>query len=327
MTATRRKANSLSGSNKVPAPETLLRIATVVLNASVALAAGGSLSGAWLARGGSAWTAARLRATRRWTLAALVTALLASAVTLWMEAAIMAEAPPAHAGGAVRTVLTSTHYGVAWWIGIGALGAAALLRLALPASARAGAAQAAGLLAFGLYFYTRSITSHAAAEGDLNVPVLVDWAHLALASLWAGTVAVAGLAVLPGSPPLRDDELRERAGYVQTLSDFAGVAVAGIVATGLFSAKHNIGGMANAFGNPYATLLLIKIGLVLVAATLGGANRFLVMPALLDGAAGTPRALAAAARFTRVLQAETLVLLAVLVVAALLGSTEPPAAG
>jgi len=311
----------------VPAPDFLLRIATVVLNAAVALAAGALLSGAWLARGRSAWAAARLRAMRRWSIAGLAPALLASAAALWLEAAIMAEAPLGHAGDAVLTVLGSTHYGVAWWIGTGALLAAALLRIAQPASARSGAAELAGLLILGVFFYTRSIISHAAAEGDLNAAVLVDWVHLVLVSLWIGTVAVAGLAVMPGSPALREDELRERAGYVQTLSDFATVAVAGIVATGLFNANHNLGGMANAFGNPYATLLLIKIGLVLVAATLGGVNRFLVMPGLLHGPAGAPRAQAAAGLFTRVLRAEALVLLAVLIVAALLSSTEPPMAG
>jgi putative copper resistance protein D len=131
---------------------------------------------------------------------------------------------------------------------------------------------------------------------------------------------------MPGSSALREDELRERAGYIQTLSDFASVAVAGIVITGLFSANHNLGGVANAFGNPYATLLLIKIGLVLVAATLGGANRFLVMPALVDNQGATARAQAAAGRFTRILQAEALVLFAVLAVAALLSATEPPMA-
>lgn len=328
MTGTRRKANSPSGSSKVPTPDILLRIATVVLNASVALAAGSLLSGIWLARGHSAWAAARLRATRRLGLAALAAALPASAATLWLEAAIMADAPLAHAGEAVRTVLSGTHYGLAWAIGAGALAAVALLRMVRPWSARAGAAEAAGLLVLGMFFYTRSIVSHAAAEGDLNAAVLVDWSHLVLASLWTGAVAVAALAVMPAGAPLREDELGERAGYVQTLSDFAGVAVAGIVATGLFSAQHNVGGMANAFGNPYATLLWVKIALVLVAATLGGANRFLVMPALLDARAGTAeRAQAGATRFTRVLQAETLVLCAVLVLAVLLGSTEPPPPG
>jgi putative copper resistance protein D len=105
------------------------------------------------------------------------------------------------------------------------------------------------------------------------------------------------------------------------------VAVFGVVAAGLFGARHNVGAMANVFGNPYGTLLLIKIGLVLAAATLGGANRFLVMPALLDARAAAPRAEAAARRFARVLQAETLVLGAVLVAASLLAATEPPMAG
>jgi putative copper resistance protein D len=296
------------------APETLHHIATVTLNAAAALAVGASLSATWLARGQSGWAAVGLKRMRRLAIGGLALALAAHAALLWLQAASMAEVPLAEAGDTVPTLLTSTHYGVAWWIGAASLVAALALRMLL-----ARTANWLVLAALAVYLYSRSMVSHAASEGDMGLAMLADWLHLVFVSVWAGEVFAAVAGRLPGQPPEQDAALHERLGYVQSLSASATVALAGVFATGLFNAWRNLGSVAAVTGNPYGELLVAKIALVFAAAALGGINRFIVIPRLAGDSAN-------AARFTMVLRVEAAVLMAVLVLAALLSSTSPPTA-
>jgi putative copper resistance protein D len=74
--------------------------------------------------------------------------------------------------------------------------------------------------------------------------------------------------------------------------------------------------------------LLIKLALVATATMLGGVNRFFVMPALLVQLRATAdKTSDLGRRFTLVLQIEAIVLFAALILAAVLSSTSPPAAG
>jgi putative copper resistance protein D len=216
-------------------------------------------------------------------------------------------------------VLSATHYGTAWTIGSAALLAFAL-SLAVPVGR--GLAQP---LALAVFLYSRSMVSHAAAGGDFGWAVAADWLHLVFISAWVGEVLAAGLAALrvePGDPQSR----LECGAYVRTLSRSATLALAGLFATGAFSAWRGLGTIENAVGNPYATTLLLKLALVLGAATLGGMNRFVLMPALLKQLRQPGPAQGAAGRFTRVLHIEAVLLVAALVVAAFLSSTSPPTA-
>ncbi|MDL2354368.1 MAG: CopD family protein [Pseudomonadota bacterium] len=281
---------------------------TVMLNLAVAVAVGASMSAIWMARGGARWAVAPRRRLRLAGLAALAVAMLASAGVLWLEAAAMAEVAPAQAAPAVRAMLTATHLGVAWQVGIGALlfsmGALAL---------RGPRALAFNLLGLAAFLYTRSMVSHAAADGDFSVPIAVDWLHLMLVCLWTGEVAVAGWLVR-----LDDGDWTR---YAAALSHTATLALGGIVATGLFGAWRNVGSPAALTGQVYGTILLAKLALVAIAVLLGGANRFFVMPSLRGD-----NACAAARRFTAILRIESVVLLGVLVLAAVLSATAPPTA-
>jgi putative copper resistance protein D len=299
----------------VPAADSLGTLASAALDVAAALAVGAALTGAWLARAAPAQAVT----LRRWVLTAVLVALPASAVLLWAEAAIMAEVPLDAAGPALRLVVTGTHYGLAWYLGVGALAAAALLQF-LPAKI----SRWLTLPCLALFLYTRAMISHAASNGDLSLAMLADWLHLACASAWAGCVAVAGLMVLPRT---LDSGLAGAAGFAQWLSRTATVALGGIVASGLFNAWHNLGGAEQALGSDYAGLLFLKIVLVLVAAALGGVNRLFVMPGLLAAEQGSSAARNATRTFTRILRVETALLGLVLVVAAVLGSTPPPMAG
>ncbi|HEU4852904.1 MAG TPA: CopD family protein [Telluria sp.] len=300
---------------------------TVILNLSVAMAIGANASRASLRSAGSAWALRQLDSLRMVALSSVAVALAACFALLWLEAASMAEVPVTEAGAALPTVLASTHYGTAWTVGTCALTAFAILTALARNLHGTRATSIAAWLAVGTYLYTRSTVSHAGATGDVSWAVAFDWIHLALASLWAGEVLVAGWFTLR-VPASAIPERLERAAYVQGLSRAATMALAGIVATGLFSAVRAIGSLEHASGNPYADTLLAKLALVALAAVLGGSNRFFVMPGLLAHLrSSSPAAHPAERRFTLVLQIEAIVLIAVLVAAALLSSTSPPGAG
>lgn len=298
------------------------RIATALLDLALAGLVGAGIARLWLRRGVSPWARALDLRLDRALKAGVPAAGLAYGAVLWLEAAAMAEVPLAQAFPAVQSVLSATHYGTAWMIGAGALLVAGLtLVLPAPAGTAAGLVR---LLALAIFLYSRSMVSHAAAGGDLTWAVAADWLHLLLASVWVGEVLVAGLAALRAQPA--DPQSRRECGaYVQALSRSATVALAGIAATGAVAAWRGLGAFDNAFGNPYAATLLLKLALVLCAAALGGLNRFLVMPALLRQLrqTGAPQE---GRRFALVLRVEAVFLVAALVAAAFLSSTPPPAA-
>lgn len=302
---------------------TLLHVATFILFFAASLAGGASMSALWLARGNSNWSAGRLPALRRSVLGATVVALLASIAVLCLESASMAEVPLAEAGPAIKSMLSATHYGASWTIGAAALVLAVLLNALAPARLARFSAMGTGA-ALLVFWYTRSMVSHAASEGDISLLMLADWAHLALISLWVGEVLVAGLVTLPGNSPGNGSDRRDRAAYVATLSTSATLALAGIFATGLFGAWRNLGSFA-ALLEPYGLILLAKLAVVGLAVLLGGFNRFIVMPAWLAAErAGIPAPAALPRRFRFVLQVETVILLIALGLAVVLASTSPP---
>lgn len=304
------------------------RAATVVLNVVVAVAVGAAATRLATGRLVSPWAQLQDSRARRTGIAMLVLAMFASVCVLWLEAAAMAEVPVTQAGAHTWMMLTATHLGTAWQIGMAALvvGAAAMA-LASPGRRESGwnLASVAGIAVF---LYTRSMVSHASAGGDFSLMMIVDWVHLLLICLWVGEVVVSGLVVFPSLPGEALADRTDCCRYVQSLSTSATVALVGIFATGLLNAWYNLGIPKALIGNPYGTTLLIKLALVLGAAILGGANRFLIMPGLIAALrTGGAAASQAGSQFRMILRVEALVLLGVLVVAAILSSTSPPTAG
>ncbi len=302
--------------------QTIEHAATVALNLGVALAVGCALSAVWLRSAASPWAVVSGQRLRRLARQSLALALLADGAMLWLQAAMMAELPLLQAGPAVVTVLTASHYGAVW------LGGALVLACAAGATAwRHPQAAPAALVALALFLLSRSMLSHAAGGGDLSLRIGVDWLHLVLISVWVGEVLVAGLFTLRAATGATPAQRSEQARYVEALSHCATVALAGIVISGLYNAWHGLGSWDNATGNPYATILLLKLLLVGCAALLGGVNRLFVMPSLLRALRGGASGDAPAARrFVLVLQVEAAVLALVLVAAAVLSATSPPSA-
>lgn len=301
--------------------------ATVLLNLAFAIAVGATMTWLWLAGSASAWSATQLTKARRTGLGAIAVALLAMGMLLLFVSASMAEVPLSQATEAVSAMLTGSHFGLAWSIGAGALLVAAMSRVVPAPDRQLRAKILVGLAALAVFAYSRSMISHASANGDFNAAMVADWIHLCLISVWVGEVFIAGLSTLGGRVAEQLADREDAARYIENLSTSATFALVGIFVTGLFSAWHNLGSLAGLSGNLYGTALIVKVAMVAFAALLGGFNRFLVMPKLLAGlrSPGQPGQLALR-KFTLILRIEAVVLLAILVAAAILSSTSPPTA-
>jgi putative copper resistance protein D len=303
--------------------QTVQHLVTALLNLAVAVLTGATVCRLWLGRDASSWAKERRQPVRQVALVGAVVAVVANLVLLWLESAAMAEVPVAEAAAATWSMLTATHFGLAWWIGTVGLAFAAAGTFA-HSDHNLGPASVT-LAALAVFWYTRSMVSHAASEGDFSLPLLADWFHLGLISLWVGEVVVAAGLMLRGSDDMAMADRRARAAYVGSLSSSATFALSGIFITGLYASWRNLDGFGNLVGNAYGNTLVAKLLLVGVAAVLGGFNRFFVMPPwLAHESAGKPPSELLPARFRHVLWIEAFVLLAVVVLAAWLASTSPP---
>lgn len=303
--------------------QTAITVATVLLNLAMAVAVGATMASLWLATGSSNWSSLRSRSLRPVRLGAIAIGIAALGLLLLLVSASMAEVPVSQAGEATLAMLTGSHFGMAWAIGMAALTAAALLA-ALPA--RALPLSIGALAALAVAVYTRSMVSHASANGDFNLTMAADWIHLCLISVWVGEVVIAGMLTLRPTAASQLEDRGEIAGYIENLSTSATVALVGIVATGAYSAWHNLGSLDGLAGNRYGTVLTVKVVMVALAVMLGGFNRFVVMLPLLAGLRGDSTQAPSLRTFTLVLRVEAVLLLGVLVAAAILSATSPPAA-
>ncbi|TFW13346.1 copper resistance protein CopD [Massilia arenosa] len=284
--------------------------ATFVLNLAFAILAGASVVAWWLRS--HDWAGRPALPVPALVAAVAAVALTADGAGFWLAAARMAEVPLGEAWPAVRSMAADTHFGRVWVLGMGAL-AVVLASASLPVRA-GGGLRLAALLVFAV---SRSLGGHAAAEGDLSLALGVDVLHFILIGLWLGEVAMALLL-------LRGPAQREAMAFVEHVSSTATSVLVGIFATGALNTWRMVAPLAGTLGSPYVTVLLLKVGLVLLAAALGGINRFVVMPQMRTPAIafGVSRG-----RFRTVLGIESVVLAAALAAAAVLSSTQPPHAG
>ncbi|MCA8116604.1 CopD family protein [Burkholderia cepacia] len=303
----------------------LLRLVSVAIqNAGFAVVVGALLGSHWLARGASAWQhgiGRRLVATLR---IASVVSLLASITAFWAHCALMSDVSMLDAGPAVRAMLAGTGFGHAWLAGAVFMLVVVLLSFVRRAhDSRFPFAIWAALACVAL---ARSNGGHPVDAGLFSVPVWVDWLHLLAISAWVGLVLVTAFGVMPRLTGLPASERTTGASFVQSLSDASTYALIVLFATGAYNGWRGVDTPANLLASTYGQILLLKLALVLIAAALGGHNRFFGMPKLLaalkDPAAAMPAS--PLRQFGAVLRIEAVVLGGVLMVAAVLVSSALP---
>jgi putative copper resistance protein D len=313
----------------------------IVVNTSLAWMAGVWLARLWLR--GSEQTSASHRALNQLLATSMLSAallcLLGSGAGLWAATAVMSGAALGPATGMLVLVATDTALGHSSLLGMTMLLAIAGIGLVVHLESKAKPACDLAIAALLLGFaFTRASNSHAAENGLLSLGFAVEALHLILVAAWVGAVAVAAWVVLPSAQRtpvtnsndfstvtpgyLAADLTAHLTGYLISLSRAAALALAGIVTSGLYNGWYRLGALENLLGNPYGNVLSVKVTLVLLAVALGGYNKWIGFPSIVNA---TSRSTAGLARVIAILRLESALLLAALSAAALLVSLPPPA--
>lgn len=158
-----------------------------------------------------------------------------------------------------------------------------------------------------------SLSGHSAADaGHSWLSELADWVHLTAASLWIGGLVQLVVVVFPAAP-----ELRRRA--FLRFSRYATGLIALLLAAGIYLSVLRLPHVADLWTQGYGRVLLVKLGLVAVALAWGGFHHVVVRPSL--DAPGSDGLLS---RLPRSLVGESMVGIAILLVAAVLVDSKPP---
>ena len=253
------------------------------------------------------------QALARWTRVCTLLLLVAGAAELLLRARTMAGGDLGSGLAAVPTVLTRTHFGGVW-IARGA----ALLALLVLVGRRTRAAWMTALGAGLGVACTTALVGHAADRGDLSLRTLIDWLHIVAATVWTGGLFCLAVVVLRRArrwPPARLVLALRR------FSTLAGVCLVAVVASGVFNAWTQLGALDALWTSTYGRILIVKVSLVLVVASLGAATRFRVLPVLGAGAGSSRNAVD---RLVRYVACEAGVALLVFGCTALLTQSTPP---
>jgi copper transport protein len=158
-----------------------------------------------------------------------------------------------------------------------------------------------------------SLSGHDAVDaGSSWKSKAADWVHLASASLWIGGLATMVGLVWFGAPQLRREAFAR-------FSRLATVLIALVLAAGAYLGIVRLPHPSDLWTQGYGQVLLVKIGLVCLALSWGAFHHFVVRPHLELAGDGF------LTRVGRSLAGESLVGIAVLLVAAILVDSRPPA--
>jgi putative copper export protein len=159
-----------------------------------------------------------------------------------------------------------------------------------------------------------SLSGHSAADaGSSWKSELADWVHLSAACLWIGGLVQLAIVVLPLAP-----ELRRRA--FLRFSSFATVLIALLLAAGIYLSVLRLPHVHDLWTTGYGHVLLVKLALVALALAWGGFHRVFVVPRVVrDPADGI------LTRVSRSVLGESFAGIAVLLAAAVLVDSKPPA--
>lgn len=119
-------------------------------------------------------------------------------------------------------------------------------------------------------------TRYSTAVGTPTIAILVKVVHMGGGALWVGGLTV--LAALPTLMP-RDPDGDQTEFVLSTVRRFSIIAVTGVTvafATGSIIVAWHVPTLTALATTPYGILLSVKVGLVLVAAAMGGFNRVIL---------------------------------------------------
>jgi copper transport protein len=156
-----------------------------------------------------------------------------------------------------------------------------------------------------------SLSGHSAADaGHSWLSELADWVHLSAATLWVGGLLQLAVVVWPAAPELR------RTAFLR-FSRLATVLVALLLVAGTYLSILRLPQVRDLWATGYGHVLLVKLSLVALALCWGAVHHFVAVPRIeREGVLGA---------LSRSVAGESAVAMAVLLVAAVLVDSKPPA--
>lgn len=276
-----------------------------------------------------------------WHLLGLCVMLFAAAavVELILRTVSMSGLPLHQAYGELGTVLFKTHYGRLWlWRAAAVLSLMIVWLLQWRGKALRPLSLAA-LLAAIVIVISLSAAGHGGDDGMLSAANIAASLHIMGSLTWGGAIISYALIVLPMLKREPEPNQRLLALSALRLSTLAGLALALTLFPGFYNAWSLVGSWHGLWTTLYGQLLAAKLILVAAMIAVGAVNRYRYVPSLQLEAgqvpSRTPLPLPAflrprvdgvsALHFLRILRIETLLLLAVLGLAAALSQQMPAA--
>jgi putative copper export protein len=106
---------------------------------------------------------------------------------------------------------------------------------------------------------------------------LFDEDHMLASALWGGGLITLCTVMLPGVVKL-PERRRLTAEVARRFSTLAGVALAGVLLTGLYNAWLQVGTISAMWETPYGRMLLVKLLLVCPVLAFGASNHYISVP-------------------------------------------------
>lgn len=273
--------------------------ARVLLYAGLFLGVGGVFALAWLAEGGRAGTRA--------VLVFLILGIMATVLALGLQGVDALGVPLAHL---VKPVVWQTGFATSYGLTVSlALAAQGLALLALIVPVSAGVISPTALAVAGMAL---AASGHASAAEPQWLMRPMVFLHGAGIMVWAGALVPLGATLLR-----RDTDATT---FLLRFSRIIPVVLAVLVGAGVVLAVVQVGTPAALLETAYGRLLLIKLALLAVLFVLAAFNRWRLTARVVAGD------VAARKRLLRSIVAETLIVLAILCVAAGWRFTPPPRA-
>jgi putative copper resistance protein D len=215
---------------------------------------------------------------------------------------------------AVPDVLTATRQGKLWIAGL------ALIVLLIAGIASRRGTVAPWLLAalILLLAAVKAASGHPADEGDFTITEFSQFLHILGTAVWAGTVIVSGILVVPWLA--RTADVKTIWSYGSRLSTVVTWAVAALLVSGIWTADRELNNSLGAlWTSTWGRTLLAKLTFILIALALGAMNRYKGL--------SNPPTIQSTTLLGRLLRTEASVMLIVLGLSALLANTPPAMAG
>lgn len=217
-------------------------------------------------------------ATRRIAVVAASALIVSGLLRLWLQSGSVHGPERMFQGEYLSALIFKGGWGKAWLAQMVA-GVGFLIAVAIKTADRGDSWLSAAAFAV-VAAATPAFAGHAAAVEQMAiVPILDDAIHVITASAWLGSLAFLLMAGLPAA--LRSENgVAKAATLVHTFSPFALVMAGIAVFTGALNAFVHINAFSEFWTTPYGRILALKIGLVIIAMTMGAYNWRVVRPRL-----------------------------------------------